>query len=314
MYLEGEFLFDNQLVAAIEGLINHAKEKLVLISPFIDLDPRIKTALKAKIEDKDFSLVVVLGKNEGNYNKSIKKESLDFLMQFPSIEIRYDQRLHAKFYKNDFDYIITSMNLYNFSLANNIEFGVRISHASKGLLGKVGDASNQFVDQGVNKIKEGVFGSKTEVDPIEKFQEIINNSKLLFKSEAKLADKGGLGGLVGMKKLDGRTILVNELKDANSTQPQTANVATPEENVAATSIAQPTAPSSNAKLVSASKLSKELGIPAAKFKGFFEQNGYIKNDEITDLGKSKGLVMMKGQYGPYVGYPEGMEELKLIKG
>jgi hypothetical protein len=38
---EVSFLFDNQLIAALEKLIKDAKSKLVLISPFIDLDPRI---------------------------------------------------------------------------------------------------------------------------------------------------------------------------------------------------------------------------------------------------------------------------------
>ena len=35
---EVSFLFDNQLIAGLEKLIKDAKSKLVLISPFIDLD------------------------------------------------------------------------------------------------------------------------------------------------------------------------------------------------------------------------------------------------------------------------------------
>lgn len=311
MSLDGEFLFDNQLVSAIELLIKESKEQLILISPFIDFDPRIKTALKAKQSEKDFSLVVVLGKNEGNYHKSIKKESLEFLMEFPNVEIRYDARLHAKFYQNDFDFIMTSMNLYNFSLANNIEFGVRFNHSSKGLLGKVGDASNQLVDQGMSKIKEGVFGGKAEVDPLEKFDEIVCNSRLLYKTKPVLAEKGGISGMLGGMKLDGKTIVYNELVSEVASDvvekrvvpQQTTTVAPPQ-------VPAPLVAEERGKFLSASKLSKTLGLTPAKVKDYFEKSGFIQNDEITELGKSKGLVKLKGQYGPYIAYPEGMEEFK----
>ena len=42
---EVRFLFGNQLVSALEELIRKAKHRLVLISPFIDLDTRIKDVL-----------------------------------------------------------------------------------------------------------------------------------------------------------------------------------------------------------------------------------------------------------------------------
>jgi len=43
--IDWEFLFDNQLSASLERLIKSADKKLTLISPFIDLDERIKGAL-----------------------------------------------------------------------------------------------------------------------------------------------------------------------------------------------------------------------------------------------------------------------------
>jgi len=129
-----QFLFDNQLIAAVESLIKNSKHRLLLISPFIDLDRRIQDALRDKISKHDFELLVLFGKNEDNYYKSIKKDSLDFLKQFPNVEIRYNDRLHAKFYQNDFDYIMTSLNLYDYSLAKNIEVGITGNFASKGLI------------------------------------------------------------------------------------------------------------------------------------------------------------------------------------
>ena len=65
MYEVG-FLFDHQLVAAIEKLIKDARGELLLISPFIDLDSRIQRALNEKKNLHNFKLKVLFGKNENN--------------------------------------------------------------------------------------------------------------------------------------------------------------------------------------------------------------------------------------------------------
>jgi hypothetical protein len=71
----------------------------------------------------------------------------------------------------------------------------------------------------------------------------------------------------------------------------------------------------NGKFLSATALSKELGITAKDLQYKFEKLKWIekKNDEwvLTSLGKSKGAEMKKGQYGDYIAYPETViKELK----
>ena len=73
---EVSFLFDHQLIAALEKLIRNSKNKLLLISPFIELDQKIQDALSEKLKLHNFELLVLFGKNENNYLKSIKKASL----------------------------------------------------------------------------------------------------------------------------------------------------------------------------------------------------------------------------------------------
>lgn len=304
MLLDGQFLFDNQLIAGLESLIKESKEKLILISPFIDLDARIRTALLTKLDSKDFQLIVVFGKNEEKYFRSIKKDSLEFLMQFPNIEIRYEERLHAKYYESDFHFIVSSMNLYEYSLSKNIEFGLMVKHSSKSLLGKVSDAANDLTDA----VGEKITG-KTDVDPKVEFERIIQNSKLMYKTEPILVDAGGFKGIVGMKKLDGRKIVVNEFEKL-----LTANEAGPIPNKTnAVQTESSSEVSAIGKHVSKSQLSKQMGIPGAKIQTHFESIGYIRDDKPTELGEQKGLKLLKGQYGSYVGYPEGMEELKKLK-
>ncbi|MDQ3048134.1 MAG: phospholipase D family protein [Bacteroidota bacterium] len=210
---EVSFLYDQDLIGELEKLIQNAKYQLVLVSPYIDLSSGIKDSLLIQQKKKDLKVNVLFGKNDGNYTKSAKKGSLEFFMDFPDIEIRYNERLHAKFYQNDFHYIITSMNLYDFSLSKNIEIGVKGEYASKGMLLKVLDASVGFVSEGINKVKQEVIGmQKDELHPTHKFQQIFNSSRLLYKTTPILQDKKNISGFLGFKELKGKEIVHNELE------------------------------------------------------------------------------------------------------
>tara|TARA_B110000908_G_C9897314_1_gene289418 strand:- start:1 stop:234 length:234 start_codon:yes stop_codon:yes gene_type:complete len=72
------FIFNTKLVDAIEDLIQDSKGELLLISPFIDLSPRIRSILNEKKGLHDFKLRVLFGKNEDNIYNSVKKDSFDF--------------------------------------------------------------------------------------------------------------------------------------------------------------------------------------------------------------------------------------------
>ena len=305
MEIEGKFLFDNQLISEVENLIKDSKNYLLLISPFIDLDRRIQDALLPKKSKHDFELLVLFGKNEDNYYKSIKKDSLLFLKQFPNVEIRYNERLHAKFYQNDFDFIVTSLNLYDYSLAKNIEVGILCEYASKGLIGKVLESTGTLVYQGYDKVKQDVLGFKKEVDPIEKFKEIFESSELKYKTTPILEEKSGIGGMLGGKKLNGYNVVVDNLgmESANPPRRKTENF-----NFKTSTISEP-----ETKLVSASQLSKSLGIPQSQITDLMKKNGLIAGDEITAKGLSKGLMMKSYMGREYIAYPEGLAELNSFR-
>jgi phosphatidylserine/phosphatidylglycerophosphate/cardiolipin synthase-like enzyme len=72
---------------------------------------------------------------------------------------------------------------------------------------------------------------------------------------------------------------------------------------------------SGVKFFSATAMSKELGISPKELNSKFEKLNWIekKNEEtvLTDLGKTKGALMKKGQYGDYIAWPETiMKEIK----
>lgn len=308
---EVKFIFDAQLVAAIETLIKDAKKSLLLVSPFIDLDRRIQDALKEKLTKHDFKLQVLFGKNEDNIYKSIKRDSLEFFKQFPNVEIRYSDRLHAKYYQSDTDYIMTSMNLYDYSLANNIEVGVHCKYASRGLLGKMVEGTGNVINQGVDKLTVDVLGTKKDIDPIEKFETIFKESELKYKTKPKLIEKSGIAGFIGGVKLDGFEVEVDLLsKDKKEIQAVQAIKVEPPVQAPITS--NNSASKGSTKLQSASQLSKSLKVSQADITATMQAAGYINGNTITALGLSKGLLMKNYMGNDYIAYPEGLEELKRL--
>ena len=119
-----KFVKGSELNHEIDSLFENALEELVIVSPFIKLHSRQKDALRTKIEDPRFQLILVYGKNKSNKSKSLGKEDFDFFKQFANVQIYYEPRLHAKYYANDDKGILSSMNLYDYSQNHNIEFGV----------------------------------------------------------------------------------------------------------------------------------------------------------------------------------------------
>ena len=161
-----KFLKGNELNTEIGRIFEYAEETLVLISPYIKLHHRYEEELKSKLNNDKLKIIVVFGKNENDISKSLTASDLDFFKQFPNIEIRYEKRLHAKFYANESSQIITSMNLYNYSQDENIEVGVRTQGNQLTAL-----ASNVFV------------GEKTvDQDAWDYFTKVVEHSELLFQN------------------------------------------------------------------------------------------------------------------------------------
>ncbi len=321
MTIDAQFLFDNQLIAAVENVIKNSKYELLLISPFIDLDKRMRDALTQKINKPDFKLRVLFGKNENNIYKSIKKDSLDFLKKFPDIEIRYNERLHAKFFLNDTHFILTSLNLYDYSLANNIESGILVRHTARGIFGKAMDSANNLISEGVSTVKANVLGIENiEEDPTIKFYNIFEGSDLKFKAVPVLKNKKGIfNGMVGAKEIEVTTILVDELTiclspNEENKKPSENYSNTTQENLQSISenfkIPKNNSVTTERKNLSASKIAKLMGIDQVDFIELMENEGYIMDYKITDFGKANGLELKNYMGREYIAYPDDLEPIK----
>ena len=113
----------------LEELIKGAKDRLILISPFLRLNDRIKELLEDKNRLK-IDVRIVYGKSE------LQPEEVNWLKALAFVRTSFCKNLHAKCYLNEELCIVTSLNLYEFSQVNNNEMGVLINRADDAALYK----------------------------------------------------------------------------------------------------------------------------------------------------------------------------------
>ena len=119
-----KFITGGELEKAVCDIIWEAKETLLIVSPFIKLDNFFVKLFQNHLANPKVHLLIVFGKNEVDKSKSLNKGDFDFFKTFPKVSIIYVPNLHAKYYGNESKGVITSINLYDYSFKNNIEFGV----------------------------------------------------------------------------------------------------------------------------------------------------------------------------------------------
>jgi hypothetical protein len=101
----------------LEELIKGTKEKLILISPYLQFTDRIKEHLSnLNIQKRDIRIVYRENKLQFEENNWLESQI--------GIRTSICKNLHAKCYINENEAIITSMNLYEFSQQNNNEMGI----------------------------------------------------------------------------------------------------------------------------------------------------------------------------------------------
>jgi len=104
----------------LEVLIKETKDRLILISPYLQFTDRIKEHLSnLNIQKRDIRIVYRENKLQLDENNWLESQI--------GIRTSICKNLHAKCYINEKEAIITSMNLYEFSQQNNNEMGIYIS-------------------------------------------------------------------------------------------------------------------------------------------------------------------------------------------
>lgn len=115
-----KFLNTSGVSFFLEELIKRTKDKVILVSPYLQFNDRIKEHIQnLNIQKKDIRIVYRENKLHPDEN--------NWLANQIGVRTSICKNLHAKCYINDNEAIITSMNLYEFSQLNNNEMGIHIT-------------------------------------------------------------------------------------------------------------------------------------------------------------------------------------------
>ncbi|MCW5206522.1 phospholipase D family protein [Desulfobulbus sp. F5] len=140
-----KFINTRKAVSELEDIIRNAGENLYLVSPYLKLSKDFRELIEYR-SNKHKVTTVIFGKHE------LKPDELNFLQGLRFVVLYYHEDLHAKCYANDEKMIITSLNLYEFSMANNKEMGVLIDRNDQ--------ADNKTFDDAMNEVNFIVDNSK----------------------------------------------------------------------------------------------------------------------------------------------------------
>lgn len=168
----------------LEELIKNSKERLILISPFLRLNDRIKELLEDKNRMK-IDIRIVYGKSDLHPDEIKWMQNLDY------IRISFCKNLHAKCYINENECIISSLNLYEFSQINNNEMGILIRKVDDDQVFKDAYEEAQRIIRISDEVRISLDEIKAEAVTTEEntTEETKNFSKL---TTAKLATKLGI--------------------------------------------------------------------------------------------------------------------------
>ena len=142
-----DFLNTASAYSAIENIISKAENRLVLISPYIQIPKLLLERLTYASEDRGVNITLVCRKD------SLKRQEFNSLKRINRLEILDLPNLHAKCFFNESSMVITSLNLYDFSQENNREMGLLITYTedSEAFIDAMDEA--KFIIQRAHPIK-----------------------------------------------------------------------------------------------------------------------------------------------------------------
>lgn len=167
-----------------EELIKNAKERLILISPYLRLNDRIKELL----EDKDrlkIDIRIVYGKSD------LHPDEIKWMQKLDYVRLSFCKNLHAKCYLNESECIISSLNLYEFSQVNNNEMGILIRKYEDNDVFKEAYEEAQRIIRISDEVRITLDEVKAETIPTEE-NKSEENTAFTKLTTAKLAAKLGL--------------------------------------------------------------------------------------------------------------------------
>lgn len=117
-----QFLNTQAAYAEIENIVNRAEQKLVMMSPRIQINRNLLQKIFHASEHRGIDVSLICRKD------NIKPEELAALNQITRLEIFDLPNLHANCIYNEKAMVITSLNLFDYSQINNRDMGALVTY------------------------------------------------------------------------------------------------------------------------------------------------------------------------------------------
>lgn len=178
----------------LEELIKTAEERIVLLSPYLKLNDRLRELLAERSRSK-VNIQIVYGKKELDLTEE------RWLREVPRIKTKFRRHLHAKCYLTEKACIITSLNLHEFSQQNNDEMGVFVLRKQDEELYREAEAEVRQIVKGSTEVNLGREDLVLTIEPIPNKKPVRQYKEL---STTNLAKQLGLRTTAVYNQLIGR--------------------------------------------------------------------------------------------------------------
>lgn len=185
---EVELFSDNEVTARVLDVIKSANQKIALICPYIDRVGHVEQEL-VKAAKRGVKILVVLRNDRGAIGGNKSKLALDWFSE-QKIQVESVPNLHAKFYMNEKEAIVTSMNLLRSSWSGSLELGISLrGSAHRQLASYLNEHLNAFfADEDSESTKSIPVPTKSNAPPSRK--------KRARSPKPSEKQSGGLGGFL----------------------------------------------------------------------------------------------------------------------
>lgn len=112
-----DLLTTKEILAALENIIKKAEKYICIFTYNVKIDPNYLARLR-NASKRGVKITIVFGIDNGD-NKLLQE-----LLDMPNCMVYFKEYLHAKFYYNEKELLVGSMNLSEASAKNNFELGV----------------------------------------------------------------------------------------------------------------------------------------------------------------------------------------------
>jgi HKD family nuclease len=158
-----DLLTTKEILAALDNIIKKAEKYICIFTFNIKIDPNYLARLR-NASKRDIKITIVFGVDNGD------DQLLQELLNMPNCTVYFKEYLHAKFYYNEKELLVGSMNLSEASAKNNFELGVLFKGDEyTTVIKKVKEEAKEIISEATkwtdlkkhNKPSDFIFASKS---------------------------------------------------------------------------------------------------------------------------------------------------------